>query len=314
MTGHSLLEKWKMLQAIVEPGIFPLSPSAKVVAARLLHHLNSRTGQCYPSYQTLAEGTGLSRRTIIKLVKELEKVEIIKVVRPASGNKEAKGETNRYDFDWAFAGLWSPPRSPKPPTGSEPRDTTKRKSRPVPSPVSERSNTRGSEQSVPTGSDPRFTRNRESINQENINREISQLDSSNSNNASIGFASGGKIQEIDSTDKTLKSLIDKLRGFKDSKLLSDSKMRQHAYSLLRQEINRQHPNAVRDDQIELIAFDAVQEKLGPNVFAALGVCSAAGCLLQHEMEALVRRLDPAEIVRAASEREQRLVAKGAIPG
>ena len=70
MSGVTLLHKWRLLQAILAD--HELSPSAKLVAVRLLYHHSSQTGRCSPSYQTLAEGAGLSRRTVIDGVRELK--------------------------------------------------------------------------------------------------------------------------------------------------------------------------------------------------------------------------------------------------
>jgi len=60
-----------MLWAIV--GDRCLSSTAKIVAtALLLKFRNSETGQCNPSYQTVAEVIGMSRDTVMDAVKELK--------------------------------------------------------------------------------------------------------------------------------------------------------------------------------------------------------------------------------------------------
>lgn len=65
----SLLDKWRMVQAVLRDP--DLSPAAKVVAGRLLFHLNAITGQCTPSFETLARGAGMARRTAVRAVREL---------------------------------------------------------------------------------------------------------------------------------------------------------------------------------------------------------------------------------------------------
>lgn len=49
-----------------------LSPNARFVCLVLLQFRNRSTGQCYPSYITLSQSTGLCVNTIRKAIKELE--------------------------------------------------------------------------------------------------------------------------------------------------------------------------------------------------------------------------------------------------
>ena len=61
-TPISLLDKWRLLQAIItDPR---LSPTAKVVAGALLDCLNWQTGRCYPSLAHLAKRVGKKRGVI----------------------------------------------------------------------------------------------------------------------------------------------------------------------------------------------------------------------------------------------------------
>jgi hypothetical protein len=98
----SLLDKWRFLQALVaNPDV---SPTAKIIAARLLDHSNGSTGRCNPSYQTLARGAGLTRRRAMKAVKELEWFGLISVLR--TSRAEAKGRfsglpSNNFTINWA---------------------------------------------------------------------------------------------------------------------------------------------------------------------------------------------------------------------
>ncbi len=66
----SLLKKWLFLQGVFEDS--DLSSSAKLICARLLYHLNSYTGRCDPSLQTLAEGIGRDRQSAKRAIKELD--------------------------------------------------------------------------------------------------------------------------------------------------------------------------------------------------------------------------------------------------
>jgi hypothetical protein len=89
-----LLTKFKFLQTIL--ALEDLSPRAKIVAARLLDHCNSKTELCIPSYKCLAEGTGMGKRSVMKAVKELEKRGVIIVRR-------RKGTSNSFKFNWQMA-------------------------------------------------------------------------------------------------------------------------------------------------------------------------------------------------------------------
>jgi hypothetical protein len=94
--------KWQLLQTIFEhPG---LSASAKVIAGRLLDHLNTRTEQCNPSYARIAGATRLSRDTAMAAVQQLEAAGILTVTRSVeSGNVAQPGQrlpSNSFKFDF----------------------------------------------------------------------------------------------------------------------------------------------------------------------------------------------------------------------
>ena len=78
----TLLLKWRMLQAIMLDR--SLSPAAKAVAARLLDRYNTKTHRCDPSYQTLSEDTGYTRRQVIRAASELRQQGWITTSRGAS--------------------------------------------------------------------------------------------------------------------------------------------------------------------------------------------------------------------------------------
>ncbi|WP_375144125.1 helix-turn-helix domain-containing protein [Bradyrhizobium sp. Ash2021] len=81
-TTVTFLLKWKMLQAILLDR--SLSPAAKVVAALLLDRYNTKTHRCDPSYQTLSEDTGYTRRQVIRGASELRQQGWITASRGAS--------------------------------------------------------------------------------------------------------------------------------------------------------------------------------------------------------------------------------------
>jgi len=67
-----------------------ISTTAKVVLAQLMDHRNKTTGQCNPRETSLAEELGISRRTVLRALKELRCVGWIQAKRGQNGN--------RYEF------------------------------------------------------------------------------------------------------------------------------------------------------------------------------------------------------------------------
>jgi hypothetical protein len=111
----TLLMKWKMLQAIIHH--HALKPSAGVVAARLLDHLNSTSLRCNPSYATIAEATGISRDTVMSSVQDIEVAGYLIVDRLLEpGEKAAKGQrlpSNSFKFDWSKIDQSEKPTTPR---------------------------------------------------------------------------------------------------------------------------------------------------------------------------------------------------------
>lgn len=142
----SLLLKWQLLQAVLcDPD---LSAAAKVVTARLLHHHNTLTGHCSPSYDTLAQAVGAARSTVIKAISDLQAggwicIERVKVPGRTGAQSHV---SNRYAFvfDRVSEGEGGSPKSEPPPSpdfGPPPSP----KSAPPPSEI----RTRGSPKSGP---------------------------------------------------------------------------------------------------------------------------------------------------------------------
>jgi len=94
MSEVNLLQKWELLQAIIQDPELPAT--SKLVAARLLDHHNNKTGQCNPSYTTLARGTGLGRRSVIDAVGPLEKRDWMAMQRTDGGTLGRGYDTNNF--------------------------------------------------------------------------------------------------------------------------------------------------------------------------------------------------------------------------
>ncbi|PWK66936.1 helix-turn-helix domain-containing protein [Aminobacter sp. AP02] len=89
----SLLDKWQAMEAVTAS---ELPPAAKLVFFRLLAHMNTKTGRCDPSYQTLAGGTSITRRGVIDMVKVLENDGLLTVERSSGGAPGSGYSVNRY--------------------------------------------------------------------------------------------------------------------------------------------------------------------------------------------------------------------------
>ena len=71
-------------------------PTARAVYRALLHYANRKTWSCFPSINTLVKDTGLSRSTIIRCLKILEKNDcILKIHRTRQSNN---GQTSNIYF------------------------------------------------------------------------------------------------------------------------------------------------------------------------------------------------------------------------
>lgn len=73
-----------------------LSPLTALVYFALCRHSNNETQQCYPSIELIAEELNISKPTVIKGIKELEKWNIINVTREESTRKNGHQMPNVY--------------------------------------------------------------------------------------------------------------------------------------------------------------------------------------------------------------------------
>lgn len=73
-----------------------LTPSAKLLYARLIQFAGTNN-YCFPSYSTLSQELSLSKRQIIRLIKELEREGFIYIERVTN---EKENTSNRFWFIW----------------------------------------------------------------------------------------------------------------------------------------------------------------------------------------------------------------------
>ncbi|QOZ45516.1 hypothetical protein XH89_20030 [Bradyrhizobium sp. CCBAU 53340] len=95
---NDLLTKWRLLQAIVTDSA--LDPVSKLVATRLLDHCNTKTGRCDPSYQTIADAIGYSRRHVIRAIQRLASAGWVQVNHRGRGRQ---ARSNQFSFSWQRA-------------------------------------------------------------------------------------------------------------------------------------------------------------------------------------------------------------------
>jgi hypothetical protein len=76
-----------------------LSSSAKVVAQRLALHLNIKSGRCDPSLERLAQGSGLSRSTIKRMLHELGEAAGWIGIKRGRGGRSLSGRGYCHSFE-----------------------------------------------------------------------------------------------------------------------------------------------------------------------------------------------------------------------
>jgi len=88
----SLVERWQLVQAINADS--ELSASAKIVTVALMGFVNSKTGECFPTFEKIAACCHVSKRTVATATQELERRGWVAIERDEGGDRES----NRYRF------------------------------------------------------------------------------------------------------------------------------------------------------------------------------------------------------------------------
>jgi hypothetical protein len=92
-TPHTRIEN-TIIANMSEMGVY-----CYAVYCAIKMHLNQATGDCFPSYATIARITGIHRSTVIECVKKLR---VLKLISPLWRFKEDGSHTsNQYDFQQA---------------------------------------------------------------------------------------------------------------------------------------------------------------------------------------------------------------------
>jgi Helix-turn-helix domain len=99
-----------------------LSAPAKCAAAVLLLQFhNTRTGQCNPSYASIAKGMGRDRSNAVEAVRDLIQRHWLRVESTLGGSKK---NTNQFDFNFERESFTAPASDPSPGANSPQGDVT----------------------------------------------------------------------------------------------------------------------------------------------------------------------------------------------
>jgi DNA-binding MarR family transcriptional regulator len=84
MASMTLPDKARLVSSIIAD--VRLTPNQRLVAVALaVRFHNTKTGRCFPSYETLAKAVGLKRRAAIDAVRKLEQIGWVSVERSTGG-------------------------------------------------------------------------------------------------------------------------------------------------------------------------------------------------------------------------------------
>ena len=89
--GH---HRFRWIEAVLASRV--LTPAEKILAVRLGHHCNDRTGRCDPGEAVLADGCGLCGRYVRMLKRSLKAKGWIRYSENRGGSRNGRGISNQY--------------------------------------------------------------------------------------------------------------------------------------------------------------------------------------------------------------------------
>src|SRR5262245_40317555 len=97
MTTHSITPHTRIDNSIIDSLAAQIGIYGLGIYVAIKRHLNTRTGECFPSYATIARKLHIDRSTVIRYVKKLKALGLIS---PELRFKEDGSPTsNQYNFD-----------------------------------------------------------------------------------------------------------------------------------------------------------------------------------------------------------------------
>ena len=130
-TTHAITPHTRIDNSIIDDVASQIGIYGLGIYVAIKRHLNQKTGDCYPSYQTIAKKLHIDRGTVIRYVKKLKAFNLLE---PQLRFKEDGSPTsNQYNFDKG-SGSKQPevvvednyPSSTEPPKQSEPPNKKQR--------------------------------------------------------------------------------------------------------------------------------------------------------------------------------------------
>jgi Helix-turn-helix domain len=97
MTTHAIVPHTRIDNSIIDDVASQIGIYGLGIYVAIKRHLNQKTGECFPSYQTIAKKLHIDRGTVIRYVKKLKAFNLID---PQLRFKEDGSPTsNQYNFD-----------------------------------------------------------------------------------------------------------------------------------------------------------------------------------------------------------------------
>jgi hypothetical protein len=97
MTTHAIVPHTRIDNSIIDGVASQIGIYGLGIYVAIKRHLNQKTGECYPSYATIARKLGIDRSTVIRYVKKLKALNLLS---PLLRFKEDGSPTsNQYNFD-----------------------------------------------------------------------------------------------------------------------------------------------------------------------------------------------------------------------
>lgn len=97
MTTHAIAPHTRIDNAIIDDVASQIGIYGLGIYVAIKRHLNQKTGDCFPSYKTIARKLGIDRGTVIRYVKKLKALNLLS---PQLRFKEDGSPTsNQYNFD-----------------------------------------------------------------------------------------------------------------------------------------------------------------------------------------------------------------------
>jgi hypothetical protein len=97
MTNHAITPHTRIDNSIIDELAAQIGIYGLGIYVAIKRHLNTRTGECFPSYATIARKLRIDRSTVIRYVKKLK---ALRLISPELRFKEDGSPTsNQYNFD-----------------------------------------------------------------------------------------------------------------------------------------------------------------------------------------------------------------------